>query len=321
MEDKPRYSRISDILELLTLMQSRVMGITLADIQKEFKVSRRTAERLRDAILDSLPQVNELDSVGKEKHWGFISGHMKELIYFTPDEIANLETIKDSLQFEDRKKALDDVLNKLKAFSRRQITSIDDRIELLMRTEGVAVSQKPDYKIDIKNLDIVRQAITENRKITAKYNGKKKILYPYGIIYGSDIYLVSGEGKYTNPYVYKMHKLSDIILTRENFDKGDFDIKEYASKSFGVYQNEAYKVEVLFSQNVAEDVLNYNFHPTQKVKQNEDGTVTVKFKASGDLEILWHLFRWGNNAKIISPKNLKTHYIQILEDVLQVQKM
>lgn len=321
MEDKPRYSRISDILELLTLMQSRVMGITLADIQKEFNVSRRTAERLRDAILDGLPQVNELDSVGKEKHWGFISGHMKELIYFTPDEIANLETIKDSLQFEDRKKALDDVLNKLKAFSRRQITSIDDRIELLMRTEGVAVSQKPDYKIDIKNLDIVRQAITENRKITAKYNGKKKILYPYGIIYGSDIYLVSGEGKYTNPYVYKMHKLSDIILTRENFDKGDFDIKEYASKSFGVYQNEAYKVEVLFSQNVAEDVLNYNFHPTQKVKQNEDGTVTVKFKASGDLEILWHLFRWGNNAKIISPKNLKTHYIQILEDVLQVQKM
>lgn len=320
MEDKPRYSRISDILELLTLMQSRVMGITLADIQNEFNVSRRTAERLRDAILDGLPQVNELDTVGKEKHWGFISGHMKELIYFTPDEIANLETIKDSLQFEDRKKALDNVLNKLKAFSRRQITSIDDRIELLMRTEGVAVSQKPDYKIDIKVLDIVRQAITENRKITAKYNGKEKVLSPYGIIYGSDIYLISGEGEYTNPYVYKMHKLADVVLTRENFDKGDFDIKEYASKSFGVYQNEAYKVEVLFSKDVAEDVLNYNFHPTQKVKQNEDGSVTVKFKASGDLEILWHLFRWGNNAKIISPKNLKKHYVQMLENVLQTQK-
>ena len=320
MEDKPRYSRISDILELLTLMQSRVMGITLADIQKEFNVSRRTAERLRDAILDSLPQVNELDSAGKEKHWGFISGHMKELIYFTPDEIANLETIKDSLQFEDRRKALEDVLNKLKAYSRRQITNIDDSIEMLMRTEGVAVSQKPDYKIDMKILEIVRQAIKENRKIKAKYNGKEKVLYPYGIIYGSDIYLISGEGEHTNPYVYKMHKLSEVVLTREEFDKGDFDIKEYANKSFGIYQNEAYKVEVLFNQDVAEDVLNYNFHPTQKIKQNEDGTVTVKFKASGDKEILWHMFRWGNNAKIISPKKLKTNYIQMLEDVLQTQK-
>lgn len=42
---KPRYSRISDILELITLMQSKVLGVTLLDIEKRFSVSRRTAER------------------------------------------------------------------------------------------------------------------------------------------------------------------------------------------------------------------------------------------------------------------------------------
>ena len=76
----------------------------------------------------------------------------------------------------------------------------------------------------------------------------------------------------------------------------------------------------MFKSEVAEDVLNYNFHPTQKIKQNEDGTVTVKFKASGDKEILWHIFRWGENVKIVSPKNLKQQYIQMLEGVLQTQK-
>ncbi len=174
MDDKPRYSRISDILQLIVLMQSKVLGITLSDIQKEFGVSRRTAERLRDAVLNSLPQISELETLGKEKHWGFISGHMRELVYFTPDEIANLETIKDSLQFEDRKKSLDVVINKLKAFSRRQITNIEDNIELLLRTEGVAVTQSSNYKIDLHTLDIIRQAIKENRKIKVKYNNKKR---------------------------------------------------------------------------------------------------------------------------------------------------
>ena len=75
-----------------------------------------------------------------------------------------------------------------------------------------------------------------------------------------------------------------------------------------------------FSKEVAEDVLNYNFHPTQKVKQNDDGTVTVKFKASGELEILWHIFRWGDKVQIISPKSLKKEYVEYLENVLEVQK-
>ena len=50
MQDKPRYSRISDILQLLVLMQSRPLGVTIQDIQREFNVSRRTAERMRESI-------------------------------------------------------------------------------------------------------------------------------------------------------------------------------------------------------------------------------------------------------------------------------
>lgn len=320
MDDKPRYSRVSDILALIVLMQSKTLGITLSDIQTELNISRRTAERLRDSILNILPQVGEIEIIGKEKHWGFISGNMREIVYFSPDEIAMLETIKDGLEFEDRQKSLSVVINKLKALSNKQISKIEDRVELLMRTEGVAISQRANYKINVEILDTIRQAIKENKKVKAVYNGKEKCLSPYGIIYGSDLYLISGEGEHTNPYVYKMHRLSDVVLTRETFEKGDFDIKEYANKSFGVYQNEAYKVELLFKEEVAEDVLNYNFHPTQKVKQNDDGTVTVKFKASGDKEILWHIFRWGENVKILSPKNLKQQYINMLEGVLETQK-
>ena len=68
-KDKPRYSRLSDIIDLVFYIQNKPEGITLKEISIRYNVSRRTAERLRDAILNVLPQVDELESDTKEKRW------------------------------------------------------------------------------------------------------------------------------------------------------------------------------------------------------------------------------------------------------------
>ena len=320
-EEQARYPKLGKILNLIIKMQSRYSGITLNDIQEELEVSRRSAERLRDVLIWEIPQIEELPTTGREKHWGFSrSSHLREIISFSKDEIAELEGVKNNLQLDSTKDVLNGIVDKLKALSRKNATEIEDAIEILLKTEGSAVTQKPSYKIDIQILDTIRQAIKENLRIKCKYDGRDKILSPFGIVYGTNVYLIGVEGDKPDPYVYRLHKVTDIELTEETFDKGDFDIKEYANRSFGVYQNEIIKVELRFSKEVAEDVLNYNFHPTQKVKQNDDGTVTVKFKASGELEILWHIFRWGDKVQIISPKSLKKEYVEYLENVLEVQK-
>lgn len=320
-EEQARYPKLGKILNLIIKMQSRYSGITLNDIQEELEVSRRSAERLRDVLIWEIPQIEELPTTGREKHWGFSrSSHLREIISFSKDEIAELEGIKNNLQLDSTKDVLNGIVNKLKALSRKNATEIEDAIEILLKTEGSAVTQKPSYKIDIQILDTIRQAIKENLRIKCKYDSRDKILSPFGIVYGANLYLIGVEGDKPDPYVYRLHKVTDIELTEEKFDKGDFDIKEYANRSFGVYQNEIIKVELRFSKEVADDVLNYNFHPTQKVKQNDDGTVTVKFKASGELEILWHIFRWGDKVQIISPKSLKKEYVEYLENVLARQR-
>ena len=319
-EEQARYPKLGKILNLIIKMQSRFAGITLKDIQEELEVSRRSAERLRDVLIWELPQIEELEFPGREKHWGFArSTSLREIISFSKDEIAELEGIKNSLQLENKKEVLDSVIEKLKALSKKNSTQIEDAIEILLKTEGSAVTQKPSYKFDIALLDMIRNAIKNNLRIKCKYDNKDKILSPYGIIYGDNVYLIGVEGDWTEPYVYRMHKIRNVELTEEKFDKGDFDINEFANRSFGIYQNEIIKVELLFREAVAEDVLHYNFHPTQKVKQNDDGSVAVKFKASGDYEILWHLFRWGDNVKIISPKSLKKEYIEMLKRILEEQ--
>ena len=70
-----------------------------------------------------------------------------------------------------------------------------------------------------------------------------------------------------------------------------------------------------FDKEIAEDVMTYNFHPSQKIEQEPDGSVIVRFKASGDKSIMWHVFRWGDKVEILAPKELRTEYVNALKSV------
>ena len=56
-----------------------------------------------------------------------------------------------------------------------------------------------------------------------------------------------------------------------------------------------------FDKSVANDVLNYHFHPTQKIKQLENENVQVEFTSGGTYAICQELFKWGCSVKIQKP--------------------
>ncbi len=326
MEENPRYSRLTEMLDLLIYMQSRVQGVTLNEIMERCSVSRRTAERMRDSLMLSVPQIEEMENPhSREKRWGFPPHqYMTEVVNFTPEEIANLEKLKKYQEengSEDKAKMIDRTICNIRTLNRRKLPQLENTIEMLMQTEGFAVKQTPKYKFDLNMLSTIREAMKTKKKITAKYIDRDKVLAPYGLIYGEKVYLIGvEEDKGTAPYCYLLHRFSEVKLSKESFDKGDFDLEAFSKKSFGVYQGECIDVKLLFSADVAEDVLHYQFHSTQKVKQNEDGTVSVKFKASGEYEIMWHLFKWGAGVKILSPSSLRKQYVELLQNTLDKQK-
>jgi predicted DNA-binding transcriptional regulator YafY len=315
MEDKPRYSRNSDIIELAFAMASRPQGITIKEIEEEYGVSRRTAERMRDSLINIFPQIEELeiDEQYNTKHWGFTNHALLPLISFTPKEIANIEQYERRTTNKEVKSELKKTVDKIKLLSQKRNNTIENNIELYMQTEGYAIRQMPQYKMNLEHLGIVREALKDSKMVSAVYHEKQRKLEPLGLIYGEKVYLVAREkAKGDGIYNYLLHKFTDFKLTDETFDKGDFDLQKYSSRSFGVYQGEVLSVKLLFNQELAEDASKYNFHPTQKGKYNEDGTYTVTFKASGSREIIWHVFKWGAGCKILSPKSLRDEYKKYL---------
>jgi predicted DNA-binding transcriptional regulator YafY len=58
--------------------------------------------------------------------------------------------------------------------------------------------------------------------------------------------------------------------------------------------------------------LRWRFHANQAVEPQPDGSVIVRFRASGMLELAWHLFTWGDKVEILAPPALKATLIEQL---------
>ena len=317
MEDKPRYSRVSDILDLAIFMSSKIQGVTLNEISARYNVSRRTAERMRDSLTCIFPQIDEIETSDLQKHWGFTNYSISQFISFTPKELANIEQYQRRTTNKELKEELGKTIEKIKAFGNKKDKSIEDNIELFMQTEGYAVRQMPQYKINFENLNIIREALQHSKMVEGFYHDKKRLIEPLGMIYGDKIYLIAREKKKgAGIYNYLLHKFSNLKLTDKSFNKGDFNLQEYTNQSFGVYHGEILDVKLLFSPDLAPEASEYNFHPTQKGKFNKDGSYTVTFKASGNKEIIWHVFKWGSGCQIVSPKSLKEEYKKYLKENL-----
>lgn len=39
--------------------------------------------------------------------------------------------------------------------------------------------------------------------------------------------------------------------------------------------------------------------------EEEDGSLTVRFTASGHLELAWHLYNWGDAVEVLAPEPLR----------------
>ena len=85
------YDKTHDILELAVLMQSNRTGISLQDIMDRFGVARRTAERMRDVIIDRFPQVQVRTGENNTKRWYVPQGTLKDFIKISAEELVAFE--------------------------------------------------------------------------------------------------------------------------------------------------------------------------------------------------------------------------------------
>ena len=321
-----RYERLRDIVRLAIRLQGSLGGLTLDDIQADFSVSRRTAERLRDAVEAVFGPLEIVDTSDSKRHWRLRSDALRRLVSVSAGELTELTSAAASLEhagLEERAAVVRDLTTKLRATLRSEsLARIESDLEALVHAEGLAMRPGPRPRLDAGLVSLLREAITTCRMVEFRYfaqstrrRSRQRVL-PYGLLYGNRAFLVARTDWSDEPRLWRLANVSEARLADETFERDPaFDLQDYARRSFGTFQEKPVQVVLRFDAGAARDALSFVFHPDQSIEENGDGTLTVRFRAGGIDEMCWHLFTWGESVTVERPVRLRRRLAGMCESL------
>jgi predicted DNA-binding transcriptional regulator YafY len=309
-----RHEKAGRLLELARMLAATAEGLTLDEMAERLAVGRRTAERMRDAVRDVFPQLEEVDDPPTRR---FRIPAGLDGLFQAPvaEELAALNAAADlfaqqgaqsragALRGLERK-----VLSATRAAARRRLAP---DLEALLQAETIAVQAGPRPFEDESVLATIREALLSLRRLTFRYEGgatpgRTREVTPFGVLFGRSNYLVAAEDTATGPRNWRLDRIREVVVSDTPGARPEgFSLQAYADESFGIYQDDTEDVVLRVTPAGAEDALRWRFHANQAVEARPDGAVIVRFRASGMLELAWHLFTWGDKVEILAPETLR----------------
>jgi predicted DNA-binding transcriptional regulator YafY len=311
-----RYGRAERLIQLALEMQSARGGVSIAEIQEKFEVSRRTAIRMRDAVLRAFPQGSKIETGERAKRWALPRTAAQTFVDVTSDDLANLEVAAEAMRkanLQTHAEGLRMLGAKIRnSLSAGSLPHIEPDLEALTEAEGIALRPGPKPFISPQTIETLRTAIKSCRKVTFRYasraGGKavERTVSPLGFLYGHRHYLVGVSNGGSEVRFYSLPAIANLKLEDESFERDkNFTLRNFISNSFGIFEEKPYDVVWRFSKVAAPLAKQFVFHPSQAVEEDEAGRLLVSFKAGGLLEMAWHLVKWGDEVEVLSPQKLQ----------------
>lgn len=317
-----RHEKLVQLIELARHLASSAEGMTLDEMADLCSVARRTAERMRDTLAVVFPQMEELADP-PTKRFRIPSGLDGFAQSPTAEELLELSKAAAQLRAAGagpRAASLEALERKVRGAIRSQaLRRLAPDVEALVRAEAIAVQAGPRPFEDEAVVGRLRHALVAMRQVSFRYLGGRtpgevRTVVPFGLMFSRMNYLVAGEAGSSHPRNWRLDRIEDlVVLEAAGAPPPDFDLNDYAARSFGIFQDELQDVVLRATGEGRADALRWRFHPSQVVTQQPDGSVLVQFSASGMLELAWHLFSWGDKIEVVRPAVLRETLLEQLE--------
>jgi len=303
--------------ELSYLLHESAEGLTLDDIQQRYGVSLRTAQRWIKDIREVYGHMEEFSLDGRKIRWRISGRSLNYKLALSAQDLSLLNISAELLRkhnLAEHAEQLITLKTKLKNIIslHKQRKKLEDETETLLKIEGLAFRPGPRFHLDETILKSLRTALLNKQQIKIKYYNKSSdkhsynILEPYGILYSErNHYLLARHSdNYYGDEIHHfiLHNIKSIELLNLHYQLPDgFNLNDYCHDMFGAFKEPSFDVEWLFDKQVANEVKHYFFHPSQRMIENKDGSITIKFNAGGAVEMSWFLYMWGDMVNVIKP--------------------
>jgi predicted DNA-binding transcriptional regulator YafY len=314
------FEKAQRLIEVATFVASHRMGVTIDDVRGRYGSSKRTAQRLLHTLELQFPDAEcGFDEDGR-KRWKLRTGALRDLLTLSSDELAaldlSIETLKRNAQGVEAAQ-LEALREKIIALvPPNKLSRIETDHEALLEAQGLAARPGPSARLASDIASTISVALKASERLRIVYlsrgaaSANSRVVEPYGVLIGTRRYLVAKPK--SDPSGPMRHYVAESIqsaqLTGEFFERDrNFKIDLHAQKAFGVFQNEAEIDDVIwkFNPEAADHARCFVFHPAQVLEDHPDGSLIVRFRASGHLEMCWHLYMWGDKVEVLAPKSLR----------------
>ena len=191
--------------------------------------------------------------------------------------------------------------------------------------------QNTGYYDYSSNHEIIRQCIfhiNEGNWIKINYervfDGKIQdyIIFPCFIFtYSGIIYLVAYNPKYKKTTNFA---IQNIISMEEHFGKKpgvpEFNYEDFRNQRFAVYDGDVRPVKLMIYKEYVKYFEHRNWHPSQKIKMNADGTMIISMDVPLSQEFLSWICRWNEGIKVLEPQELIDSVLKLLQNSIDNYK-
>ncbi len=117
---------------------------------------------------------------------------------------------------------------------------------------------------------------------------------------------------------FVMDRIKGLTVLEETFHfPEDFCLDDYLQTAFRVMRGEPETVKVWFRSSAAQVVKERIWHPTQEIREQEDGSVVVTLEVPINYEVISWVLGFGSAARVLTPQSLKEHVRNELEASLE----
>ena len=318
-----RKYQMARIIKVASLIHKEPRQWTRPRLAARLRVDKGTIQRYIDLLREMGIEIIPRGKQGYE----MVSDFFLPALNLNFEEALALVTAARFYQAAEGKRAievLNSAVHKITSNLPKRTNETLDQIAPQIEVPHQQISQIDEAQPHRERL---YEAIWERRKVNMVYNsfssGKREQhrLSPYAVMFRKHAWYVIGHVEQLNQILtFRINRIHSLFLSHSSYElPEDFTVQKYMEKSWDFRLGPETHVIIEFEPRIAPLIREVQWHSTQKIHEHAGG---LRFEATvaGWQEVGWWVLTWGEEAKVIQPKELREWVAETAEKMVRVYK-
>ena len=193
---------------------------------------------------------------------------------------------------------------------------------------NISIKADPQARTDLldKIFAQLLEAISKRQIVNIRYywpHEHKSIvtnLSPYHLMHNDRAWYVLGKSSlHKTVCTFKLNQIRELrILDKCFIEDVKFDVSEYIGRAWSMApEGRLFNIKLRFLPEVAHSVAEVQWHSTQTVTFENDGSAIVEFRVDGLNEITWWILSYGAQVQVLAPQILRQKIIEIAQNTVK----